>query len=137
MIYIGSDHGGFPLKSKIIKKFEECKMVDVGTYSSESVDYPDIANKLCKLMKNKDDIGILICSTGIGVSIAANRHKHIRCGLCHNKFTSKMTRKHNNANVLAMGAKVIDIKTVYEIVDIFLNTSFEGGRHTRRINKFI
>ena len=135
MIYIGSDHGGFSLKSQIIKKFSEYKMLDIGTYSDDSVDYPDIANKLCKLIKNDDDIGILICGTGIGMSMAANRFKHIRCGLCHNKITSEMTRKHNNANVLALGARVITTETAFEIVDFFFRTEFEGGRHLLRIKK--
>lgn len=147
-IFIGSDHGGFEMK-EIIKQYlndtrKYVTIIDVGTYSNNSCDYPDIAQKLCKQLlvsinNNKlpslPPLGILICGTGIGISIAANKIKEIRCALCHNEFTTTMARQHNNANVLAIGARTTDIKMALKIVDIFLTEKFEGGRHQRRINK--
>ena len=144
-IFIGSDHGGFDMKETIKQYLNNTRkyvtIIDVGTYSNNSCDYPDIAQKLCnKLLVSINDnttppLGILICGTGIGISIAANKIKNIRCALCHNEFTASMARQHNNANILALGARSTDIKMALKILDIFLTEKFEGGRHQRRINK--
>ena len=137
-IIIGSDHAGFQLKEQIKQYLieEGHGIIDKGCYTEESCDYPDIAEMVCKdVNSNTDDIGILICGTGIGMSIKANRYTYIRCGLCLNKTMAEMTRKHNNANVLALGARIIDTNTACSIVNTFMNTDFEGGRHNRRINK--
>lgn len=135
-ILIASDHAGFELKNFLKKELEKIgiKVVDLGCNSPEkSVDYPDFAQKLCK--KLKQEFGILICGSGIGISIAANRFKHIRAALCHNVKAAKLTRAHNNANVLCLGARMISQKTATAIVKVFLNTKFEGGRHEGRVNK--
>lgn len=135
-ILIAADHAGFDLKKLLI--FELKKMgfepVDLGTDSAtKSVDYPDFAQKLCK--KLKKEFGILICGSGIGISIAANRFKHIRAALCHNVKSAKLTRAHNDANVLCLGSRMISEKTALSIVKAFLNTKFEGERHERRVAK--
>ena len=134
-IYISADHGGFYLKEHIKKYLEKNKyeIIDKGCYDSSSVNYPDFAYKLVKVIKN--DIGILFCGTGIGMSIACNRHKHIRCALCYNNIAAEYTRKHNNSNVIALGSKFVDLSTSIEIINIFLSTKFEEGRHLKRINK--
>ena len=143
-ILIGSDHGGFEMK-ELIKDFlmanNTLTIIDIGTYTKDSCDYPDIAQKLCtKLLENKSDnlsmyFGILICGTGIGISISANKIPGIRCSLCYNEYTSKMARQHNNANVLALGARTTNVEMAIKIIFIFLTTNFEGGRHERRVNK--
>lgn len=140
MIYIGSDHGGFELKN-IIYEFvkEELKLniKDEGCFTLDSVDYPDIALKICeKVIKNQGQ-GILICGTGIGMSMAANKIKGIRCALCSNEYSARMTRKHNNPNVLAIGARVIGVEIAKSITKIFLKTDFDGGRHQRRVDKIM
>lgn len=135
MIYITSDHGGFQMKSELLKKIKNegnLIITDLGCNSTESVDYPNIANNLCNLI-NEDDMGIIICGTGLGVSIASNRHKHIRCALCHNTYTARMAREHNNANILAMGGRVVGIEVAWSILKVFLKTKFMAGRHLRRI----
>jgi len=135
-ILIAADHAGFSLKEIIIKNLENFgfEVVDLGTNSAEkSVDYPDFAQKLCK--KLRAEKGILICGSGIGISIAANRFKHIRAALCHNVKCAKLTRAHNDANVLCLGARMISEKTALSIVKTFLNTKFEGGRHEKRVAK--
>ena len=136
-IAIGNDHGGYELKNKIINKFKDkFDFIDCGTDSNDSVDYPDYANKVCKKILDKEvELGILICGTGIGISIAANRHKGIRAGLCVNSLMAKLTRKHNNANILCLGGRIIGEETAYDCVETFLNTEFEGGRHIKRIEK--
>jgi len=138
-IAIASDHAGYKMKVDIKNFLEhnEYKVLDLGTKSEESVDYPDYAQKLCKnILEKKAEIGILICGTGIGMSIAANRFKNIRAALCHNKTTAEMARLHNNANVLCLGARIIDYKTAKECIETFLKTDFEdNGRHARRICK--
>ena len=135
MIYIGSDHAGFQMKEKLknyLTKNSYC-FEDVGTHSIESCDYPIIAKSLCEKITN-DDIGILICGTGIGMSIAANRFKNIRAGLCTTKKQAEMTRRHNNANVLVLqGRDMCYLKNI-SILKTFLLTSFEGGRHEKRVN---
>ena len=135
MIYLASDHAGFNMKKEIIKRLNSTKIsyTDLGCNSIESVDYPNFANNLCQKIKD-GDIGIIICGTGIGVSIASNRHNHIRCALCHDNYTAKAARQHNNANVLALGARLSKYKDIEEIVEIWLKTPFEGGRHLKRIN---
>ncbi len=136
MIIIGSDHGGYKLKEEIKKYLEEkeIKYKDLGTYEEESVDYPDIASKVSQeVKKNKENQGILICRSGIGMSIVANKFKGIRCALCHNEYTAKYSRLHNNSNILAMGADDVDINEAIRILRMWLATNFEGGRHEERI----
>ena len=136
MIIIGSDHGGYKLKEEIKKYLEEkeIKYKDLGTYDEESVDYPDIASKVSQeVQKNKENQGILICRSGIGMSIVANKFKWIRCALCHNEYTAKYSRLHNNSNVLAMGADDVDINEAVCILRMWIATKFEGGRHEERI----
>ncbi|MBI5388997.1 ribose 5-phosphate isomerase B [Candidatus Woesearchaeota archaeon] len=139
MIYLGSDHAGFELKEKIkiFLKGMNAKAEDVGTFSEASVDYPDYAQKVAKkVVKDKDSKGILICGTGIGMCIAANKVKGVRAALCYDHYTAEMARKHNNANVLCMGGRTTTQAQAKELVETFLNTAFEGGRHTRRVAKF-
>ncbi len=133
-VYIASDHAGFKLKSQLLKIFT--KMADLGTKSNESVDYPDFAHKLTKeVLKNKDNLGILICGTGVGMSIAANRKKGIRAGLVNNTKTARLIRKHNDANVLVLPGRFINTNEAKKCVQAFLSTKFESGRHKKRINK--
>tara|TARA_B100000614_G_scaffold82891_1_gene74372 strand:- start:214 stop:633 length:420 start_codon:yes stop_codon:yes gene_type:complete len=133
-VYIASDHAGFKLKSQLLKIFS--KMADLGTKSNESVDYPDFAHKLTKeVLKNKDNLGILICGTGVGMSIAANRKKGIRAGLVNNTKTARLIRKHNDANVLVLPGRFINTNEAKKCVQAFLSTKFESGRHKKRINK--
>lgn len=135
MIVIGCDHAGFELKSEVIgfltaKGYE---ILDMGC-NGESTDYPLIAKKVCENIINKKcDKGILICGTGIGMSMAANKFKGIRAALCSETYSAKYTRLHNNANILCMGARATGSGLAMEIVEVFLNTEFEGGRHQRRI----
>ncbi len=138
MIAIGSDHGGFELKEHIKKHLEEkgIEYKDYGTYSEESVDYPDCAVPVCQAVQNKTaDSGILICGTGIGISMAANKHKGIRAALCSDVYSAKMTKQHNNANIICMGGRVIGRELAFMIIDTWLETEFEGGRHLNRIEK--
>ncbi len=133
-IYIASDHAGFKLKTRLIKLFPG--IADLGTKSNESVDYPDFAHKLTKhVLKNKENVGILICGTGVGMSIAANRKKGIRAGLVNNTKTARLIRKHNDANVIIFPGRFINTKEAKKCVQAFLSTKFESGRHKRRINK--
>lgn len=138
MISIGCDHGGFELK-EIIKGFLSEKgflFTDEGTYNTNSVDYPDIAKKVCtKVQKGEAEFGILICGTGIGMNICANKYKGIRAAQCSDTFSAKMTRRHNNTNVITMGGRVIGTELAKEIVLEFLTNEFEGGRHQTRIDK--
>lgn len=135
-IALGADHGGFALK-EIVKKHLENKgfeVLDKGCYSTESVDYPVYAKAVANSILNKEaDFGILICGTGIGISIAANRFKGIRAALCSNSTMAKLTREHNDANILALGARMTGDVLALEIVDEFLKTEFLGGRHLTRI----
>ena len=138
-VTIGCDHGAYELKEEMVKyltaKGIECE--DVGTYSKDSVHYPVYAKAVCESVQQKKcDYGILLCSTGIGMSMAANRHKHIRAALCHNEFTARLTRQHNNANVLCMGARTIGEELAFETMKVFLSTDFMGDKHERRINMF-
>lgn len=137
-IALGADHGGYQLK-EIIKKHLESKgyeVVDKGTYSTDSVDYPDYAKAVATaILENEVERGILVCGTGIGISIAANRFKGIRAALCNNTTMAKLTREHNNANILALGGRMTGDVLALEMVDVFLNTEFQGGRHQTRIDK--
>ena len=136
-IIIASDHAGYELKSKIISNLLDLKFYDLGTKNSDSVDYPDYAVKLVNaLSKNKDSLGVLICGSGIGMSMVANRFRDIRAALCLNSEMAMLSRQHNDANVLCLGARVTDINSIESIVDAFLETEFEGGRHEKRIKKF-
>ncbi len=136
-IIIGSDHAGFLVKEKIkaFLKKANIKLLDIGTFSEERVDYPDYGKKLALAVKNKTVFGILICGSGIGVSIAANRIKKIRAAVCYNKKSASLARKHNNANVLCLGARLIDFKNIKTIVNTFISTKFEKGRHLTRVKK--
>ena len=135
-IALGCDHGGVALK-KEIKQFlvsAGYEVHDVGCYSEESVDYPELADKVCaEIIEGRSACGILICGTGIGMSIAANRHRQIRAALCHESFTARMSREHNDANVLCLGARVLGVAIALDIVKAWLETKFAGGRHLRRI----
>lgn len=137
-IFIAGDHSSLELKSSC-KEFLESlgyKVTDLGTNSDESVDYPNFAYILTQKLKSvKNSYGVLICGTGIGISIAANRDKFIRCALCHDEFTAKMAREHNDANVLAFGARILDCKMAKKLCEIFFSTEFAGGRHERRVKK--
>lgn len=137
-LIIGADHGGFELKG-VIKEYLESKgheLCDVGCFDSSSVDYPDIAVKLCdKILKGEGEFGILICGTGIGISMSANKIPGIRAALCTDEFCARATRAHNNANVLCLGGRVVGPELAKSICDAFLGGSFEGGRHQKRIDK--
>lgn len=138
-IIIGSDHGGFTLKTSIVALVRELghETIDAGCFSEESVDYPDFAAAVCEqVQKGIADRGILICGTGIGMSMSANRHRGIRAALCHEQFTARMSREHNNANVLCLGARVVGPGLAAEIVSTWIAADFAGGRHQRRIEKF-
>lgn len=140
-ITIGSDHGAVALKDEVkmvLKEYEDIKVTDVGTFGTESVDYPDIAEKVCAdVTSSAADFGIVLCGTGIGISIAANKIKGIRCALCNDVYSAKKARQHNNANVLAMGGRVLGFGPAGEIVRAFVESTFEGGRHERRVNKIM
>lgn len=137
-IAIGCDHGGFNLKTEIIKhlKAKNIELKDFGTYTVDSCDYPDIAKEVAKeVAKREFDFGILVCGTGIGISIAANKVPGIRAALCHDTFSAHATREHNNANILTLGERVVGVGLALDIVDTFLNSKFQGERHQRRIDK--
>lgn len=137
-IAIAADHGGFELKENLKKYYEKQGIIlkDLGTYSSDSVDYPDIAEEMCKnILEASSDLGILICGTGIGISIAANRHKGIRAAVLYNDDVARLAREHNNANIIVFGGRTMTQEEVVRRIDVFLNSSFEGGRHSCRIGK--
>jgi len=137
-IIIGSDHAGYQLKNLLIEYIKDRKweITDVGCYSEDSCDYPDYAQKVVKEMNMNDDaLGIVICGSGNGMSIAMNRHKGIRCALCWNPELAYFARSHNNANVMSLPARFIDVQTAIQCVEKFISTPFEGGRHERRIQK--
>ena len=135
-IIIGSDHGGFNLKTEIVKYLENLGYTidDLGCYSQESCDYPVIAKAVCKKVLEENTRGILVCGTGIGVSIAANRFDGIRASHCTDTFTARMTRMHNDSNILCLGERITGVGLALDIVDIWLKTEFEGGRHKNRID---
>ena len=137
-VVIGADHGGFELK-EILKKHMMSKgfdVLDVGTHNTNSVDYPDIARAACeKIISEECEWGVLVCGTGIGISMAANKIKGIRCALVSNEYSAEMTKRHNNANVLAFGGRVTGCDLAKNILDAYINAEFEGGRHKNRIDK--
>lgn len=138
-IAIGADHGGFSLKEILRLKLEELghTVIDTGCFSPDSVDYPVYAEAVCsKIIDGSCEAGLLICGTGIGISIAANRHPEIRAALCHDEFTARLSREHNNANILCLGGRVLGAGVAEEILKTWLSTDFAGGRHQQRIRQF-
>ena len=137
-IFISSDHAGYKLKEQIKKYLhrKKIKFKDLGPYSIQSVDYPLYAHKVAReVKKNKKNIGILVCGSGTGMSITANKHKNIRAALCFNVKSTKLSRLHNDANVITLGARLLSKKNALSFVEIFLKTKFEGGRHLIRVKK--
>ncbi|MBS4241147.1 ribose 5-phosphate isomerase B [Campylobacter vulpis] len=135
-LYIASDHAGYELKTKLCTFFKEARIpfIDLGTNDEKSCDYPDFAHLLASKIDEKS-FGILICGSGIGISIAANRHKNIRCALCCESLSAKLARKHNDANVLAFGGRLVGFDLAVDMVENFIKTPFDEGRHTKRIQK--
>jgi len=137
-LFISSDHAGYNLKEQIKKKFKKKYLFhDLGTDNSKvSVNYPDYAHQLCKkVAKNTKNIGILVCGSGMGMSMAANRHKKIRAAVCYSAKNTKLSRLHNNANIITLGSRLTKKNTAFKCIEIFVNTKFEGGRHNRRVRK--
>ena len=137
-LFISSDHAGYKLKEEIKKKFKnKYSFLDLGTDNSKiSVNYPDYAHRLCKkVANNSKNIGILVCGSGMGMSMAANRHKKIRAAMCYSVKNSKLSRLHNNANIITLGSRLTKKNTAFKCIDIFINTKFEGGRHNKRVKK--
>ena len=137
-ILIASDHAGLDLKAELVAYLSErgFTVEDLGPDTRESVDYPDFGSKLAlAIAAGSRQMGVLVCGTGIGISIAANRYSHIRAAVCHDVTTARLTRLHNDANVLCLGARVLGVETAKECVAAFLETAFEGGRHQRRVDK--
>jgi len=137
-IAIASDHAGLPLKRVLCGVLEEgdYEIDDLGTHDEESVDYPDFAEAVAMAIKNGAvERGVLVCGTGIGIAIAANRFPWVRAGVCHDATSARLTRAHNNANVIAMGARLIGTETAKDCLKVFLETPYEGGRHDRRVDK--
>ena len=138
-VAIGSDHGGFNMKEAIRELVIQLghEVEDVGCFSSESVHYPDFAKHVCqKFISAEAETGILICGTGLGMSMAANKHRRIRAALCHDHYTAAKSREHNNANVLCMGERVLGLGVAEEIIRAWFTTRFDGGRHQQRIQMF-
>ena len=136
-IVIASDHAGFDLKEQLVKYFKnDYKFVDLGTNSLDSTDYPDFAHKLSKKVSKNDFFGVLICESGIGMSIVANRYKKVRAALCLNEEMARLSREHNNANVLVLGSRLISAAEAIKCLIVFLDTNYEGGRHQARLDKF-
>ena len=138
-IAIGADHGGFELKGLLVQFLEKLGHVidDVGCQSLQSVDYPEYSKIVCDKVKDTScDAGILICGTGIGMSLAANRDRNIRAALCHDEYTARLSREHNDANILCLGARVLGVGIAEAIVKTWLSTDFDGGRHQQRIDQF-
>jgi|TARA_B110000211_G_C13539712_1_gene318859 ribose 5-phosphate isomerase B len=137
-ICIASDHAGYNIK-EYIKNFllkKKIKIIDLGPFSKNSVDYPDYAKKVSRSIKSKkNDIGILICGSGTGMAISANKTKGIRAAVCYNKSSTRLSREHNNANIIALGARLTKKKNISKLITIFLGTKFEGGRHLKRLKK--
>jgi ribose 5-phosphate isomerase B len=139
-IVLGSDHGGYELKQTIAAHLQKCGVPfeDFGVFSTESADYPDIAVKVAEAVSRGEfEQGILFCGTGVGISIAANKVSGIRAALCHDTYSARMSREHNDANILAMGGRVIGPGLAALIVDVWLKTGFAGGRHARRVGKIV
>ena len=138
-IVLGADHAGVNLKEKLCAHLEELgfEIINVGTYSTESCDYPIYAGKVCKALQNGEaDLGILVCGTGVGMSMAANKYKGIHAACCSDTFSARLTRIHNNANVICIGERVLGEGLAFDIIDAFVSAEFEGGKHLRRISMF-
>lgn len=135
-VFLASDHAGFELKNELKEAIKGLgyEVVDLGTNDKNSVDYPDYAHLLASKLE-PNCYGVLVCGTGIGISIAANRHENVRCALCHDEFTARLAREHNDSNVIAFGARVIGAGVAISALETFLKTEFEGGRHERRVQK--
>ena len=137
-IFISSDHAGYMLKEQIKKKFKKkYRFQDLGTDNSKrSVNYPDYAHKLCrKVSNNSKNMGILVCGSGMGMSMAANRHKKIRAAVCYSVKNTKLSRLHNNANIITLGSRLTKKNTAFKCIEVFVKTKFEGGRHNKRVKK--
>ena len=136
-VFIASDHAGFNLKKNIIQRFSKIqKILDLGPKTNDSVDYPDFAKKLSKkVIFNKGSFGILICGSGMGMAIAANKTKNIRAALCYSVKNTKLSRLHNNANIITLGERLINKNKAFNLIKVFLKTKFKGGRHLRRVKK--
>ena len=137
-IFISSDHAGFNLKEtiKVYLQRKKINFLDLGPFSDNRVDYPDYAHKVArKVRMNKNNIGILVCGSGTGMNIAANKHKNIRAAQCFNLKSTKLSRLHNDANIITLGSRLLTKKNALNYINVFLNTKFEGGRHLRRVNK--
>lgn len=139
-LFIGSDHGGFELKEKLKKKLKrlknpKLKVIDFGTLKRDSVDYPDFAEKVARKVIKEKAQGILLCGTGIGMSIAANKVKGVRAALVYNEYSARMAKQHNNANIICIGERTQKEKKAWQMIKAWLNTEFEGGRHLRRLEK--
>ncbi len=137
-IFISSDHAGYMLKEQIKKKFKKkYKFQDLGTDNSKkSVNYPDYAHKLCRKVSNDSkNMGILVCGSGMGMSMAANRHKKIRAAVCYSVKNTKLSRLHNNANIITLGSRLTKKNTAFKCIEVFMKTKFEGGRHNKRVKK--
>lgn len=138
-VVIGCDHAGFDLKETCrahLERAGEHRVVDLGVFSTDSCDYPLIAHRVAEAVSGGEyPAGILVCGSGLGMSMAANRHRGVRAALCHNLFSARMCRRHNDANILALGGRVTGVDLALEIVDTFLGTGFEGGRHQRRVDQ--
>ena len=137
-IFIASDHAGFNLKKAIVKKYsKKLKIMDMGTNNSKkSVNYPDYAHKLClKVSKKKSNIGVLVCGSGMGMAMSANKHKKIRAALCYSVKNAKLSRLHNDANIITLGSRLTSKNKAFNCLNAFLNTKFEGGRHKKRVKK--
>jgi len=137
ILIVGSDHAGLELKRELCSVATELgyEVRDIGTHTSDSTDYPDYAHRVASAVARGEGLGLLICGTGIGMSMAANRHAGVRAALCGDVFSASMTRRHNDANLLCMGARVVGAGLAAEILKTFLGASFEGGRHERRVEK--
>ena len=137
-VAMAADHAGRELKDalKAVVEARGLKVVDLGAHGADAVDYPDMAEALAAvLVEERARWGVLVCGTGIGISIAANRHRHVRAALCHDVTTARLARQHNDANVLALGARVLGSQAAIDCLEAFLDTPFEGGRHQRRVDK--
>tara|TARA_B100000700_G_C14920631_1_gene796881 strand:- start:461 stop:904 length:444 start_codon:yes stop_codon:yes gene_type:complete len=139
-VSLGSDHAGFNLKERI-KKFlvkKKIKVIDLGPKNNNSVDYPDYAKKVARnVSSRKGNIGILVCGSGTGMAMSANKFKKIRSAVCYNKASTRLSRSHNDANIMALGARLTKNSDAIKLVNVFLNTKFEGGRHLRRVKKIL
>lgn len=135
-IHLASDHAGFPLKEELARRLaaQGHDIVDDGTHDTQSCDYPVHAHRLCEAVEAEGSLGVLICGTGLGMSMAANRHAGIRAALCTTELHARMSRRHNDANVLCLGARVTGQELAFAIADVFFSTDFEGGRHQRRLD---